>query len=169
MTTGQFQRLRSALLTFFEDLHIRVSIFLTGHIQTQTGAFIINKSRQLAHGIEAPGSLRLYNSNGKWLKTKAFNAGATFTPAGKKPSYGLTGDRITKLGLNLFGDSNADGSVTASTGSNDQGNLSTTIVIFIGVFTKRARLLQWVDFFHRTDDEVFKLFTTRTLKFSSTC
>ena len=131
MTSGQLQRLRSALLVFFEDLHIRVSVFLRDKIQTQTGAFIIQKSRQLAHGIDAPGSMRLYNSSGKWLKTKAFTPGATFTPPGKSPSYGLTGDRATKLGLNLYEDVKGENSVTSTSPTHDQGYRKVCFTVFI--------------------------------------
>ena len=116
MTTGQFQRLRSALLMFFQDAHVRVSVFLSENVQTQTGKFILGKNRTLPSGIDAPGSIRLYKPDGSWLRTKAFKPGATFGKIPKEPAYGIYGDRVIKLGLNMYED--------GVKGANDDNSIS---------------------------------------------
>ncbi|XP_075259480.1 uncharacterized protein LOC142351229 [Convolutriloba macropyga] len=104
MTAGQFQRLRAMLLNFFQDIHVRVSVFLRDKLQTQTGKFIIGPNRTLASGVDTPGSIRIYKRDGSWARTKAFKPGVSCVKLSKEPAYGIYGDRVITLGLNLYAD-----------------------------------------------------------------
>ncbi|XP_065057182.1 protein OSCP1-like [Rhopilema esculentum] len=98
---GQFQLIRMTILSFFQDMHIRVSIFLKDKVQTPNGRFILPKDGQVPWDTEVPGTIRLFE-NGKQAKTKSFKTSVKCQLADKPGSYELLGDRVTKLGRNMY-------------------------------------------------------------------
>ncbi|XP_051892326.1 protein OSCP1 isoform X2 [Pristis pectinata] len=55
---GEFQLIRQTLLIFFQDLHIRVSIFLKDKVQNSNGRFVLPVSGPVPWGTEVPGLIR---------------------------------------------------------------------------------------------------------------
>lgn len=101
LPAGEFQLIRQTLLSFFQDMHIRVSIFLKDKVQNNNGRFLLPTSGQLPWGTEPPGMIRLFDENGKTRET-TFPAGSGNIASTKEGSFDMTGDRITKLGTNMY-------------------------------------------------------------------
>ena len=55
---GEFLLIRQTLLHFFQDMHIRVSIFLKDKVQSQNGRFVLPPGGPVPHGMETPGTIR---------------------------------------------------------------------------------------------------------------
>ncbi|XP_067867140.1 protein OSCP1 [Heterodontus francisci] len=55
LPAGEFQLIRQTLLIFFQDLHIRVSIFLKDKVQNSNGRFVLPISGPVPWGTEVPG------------------------------------------------------------------------------------------------------------------
>lgn len=118
LTIGSMMLIRQTLLGFFQDIHIRVSIFLRDKVQTQQGKFVLSTSFQLPVGIEVPGKIRLFNSRSEKLRTMEFNCGGSYTLGSKEGSLDLGGDRVTTLGLNMYSSVRpSETSVSHATGS----------------------------------------------------
>ena len=60
--------------------------------------------RTLASGVDTPGSIRIYKRDGSWARTKAFKPAVSCVKLSKEPAYGIYGDRVITLGLNLYAD-----------------------------------------------------------------
>ena len=45
---------------------------------------------------------RLYNASGDQVKTTQFNPGGKYTPPTKEGSFEMRGNRVTKLGTNMY-------------------------------------------------------------------
>ncbi|XP_044801181.1 protein OSCP1 isoform X3 [Bubalus bubalis] len=58
LSAGEFQLIRQTLLIFFQDLHIRVSIFLKDKVQNSSGRFVLPVSGPVPWGTEVPGLIR---------------------------------------------------------------------------------------------------------------
>ncbi|NXL18191.1 OSCP1 protein, partial [Setophaga kirtlandii] len=65
LSDGEFQLIRQTLLIFFQDMHIRVSIFLKDKVQNSNGRFVLPISGPVPWGTEVPGLIRL---QGKYPK-----------------------------------------------------------------------------------------------------
>ncbi|XP_076445795.1 protein OSCP1-like [Babylonia areolata] len=98
---GEFQLIRQTLLSFFQDMHIRVSIFLKEKVQNNNGRFVLPTSGELPYGTESPGTIRLFDESGKSREVSFPSTGA-YKVAGKAGSFDLNGDRVTKLGTNMY-------------------------------------------------------------------
>lgn len=101
LPTGEFQLIRQTLLSFFQDMHIRVSIFLKDKVQNNTGRFVLPTSGQLPWGTEPPGKIRLFGEDGKARESSFPSPSGNSLPA-KEGSFDMTGDRATKLGTNMY-------------------------------------------------------------------
>ncbi|GFS17505.1 protein OSCP1 [Elysia marginata] len=101
LSQGEFQLIRQTLLNFFQDMHIRVSIFLKDKVQNNNGRFVLKPGGSLPYGTEAPGLIRSFDASGK-SRNIAFAPGANYTVASREGSFDLRGDRITKLGCNMY-------------------------------------------------------------------
>ncbi|XP_061521621.1 protein OSCP1-like [Phycodurus eques] len=99
MTSGEFQLLRQTLLTFLQDTHVRVSIFLKNKIQNPNGRFALSTS--VPHGMDVPGIIRIFDNKGRQMQQSRFSSGGSYTLPIKDASFGLHGDRIIKLGVNI--------------------------------------------------------------------
>ncbi|XP_033741244.1 protein OSCP1-like [Pecten maximus] len=102
LSPGEFQLIRQTLLNFFQDMHIRVSIFLKDKVQNSNGRFVLPKSGTLPWGTDSPGVIRLYDANGSVRNTTNFPVNGNFIPALQEGSFDIKGNRVTKLGTNMY-------------------------------------------------------------------
>ncbi|XP_053344325.1 protein OSCP1a [Clarias gariepinus] len=103
LSEGEFQLIRQTLLAFFQDVHIRVSIFLKENLQKADGRFVIQTSGPMPHGSEVPGLIRYYNSRGRVVRRREFVSGGRYTSSVRDASFDVSGDRVTRLGTNMYG------------------------------------------------------------------
>ncbi|XP_008271889.2 protein OSCP1 isoform X2 [Oryctolagus cuniculus] len=102
LSAGEFQLIRQTLLIFFQDLHIRVSIFLKDKVQNSNGRFVLPVSGPVPWGTEVPGLIRMFNHKGEEVKKIKFKHGGNYVTATKEGSFELYGDRVLKLGTNMY-------------------------------------------------------------------
>lgn len=102
LSSGEFQLIRQTLLIFFQDMHIRVSIFLKDKVQNSNGRFVLPTSGPVPHGTLVPGAIRMFSCNGEELGRLQFNNGGNYTAALREGSFDICGDRVTKLGTNMY-------------------------------------------------------------------
>ncbi|KAI5947067.1 protein OSCP1 isoform X4 [Manis javanica] len=102
LSAGEFQLIRQTLLIFFQDLHIRVSIFLKDRVQNSSGRFVLPVSGPVPWGTEVPGLIRMFNNKGEEVKNVEFKHGGNYVTASKEGSFELYGDRGLKLGTNMY-------------------------------------------------------------------
>lgn len=101
-TPGEFQLIRQTLLSFFQDMHIRVSIFLKDGVQLPNGRFVLTKEGQVPWGTDTPGTIRFFNEEGQQKSVSSFNVPGKYHLADKFGSFEILGDRVTKLGSNMY-------------------------------------------------------------------
>ncbi|XP_051728194.1 protein OSCP1a [Ctenopharyngodon idella] len=102
LSDGEFQLIRHMLLVLFQDMQIRVSIFLKEKIQNPNGHFVLQTSGPVPHGFEAPGLIRWFNAKGREVRRTRFPSGGSYTSAVRQASFDLSGDRVTLLGTNMY-------------------------------------------------------------------
>ncbi|ESP03137.1 hypothetical protein LOTGIDRAFT_224648 [Lottia gigantea] len=101
MSAGECHLMRQTLLNFFQDMHIRVSIFLKDKVQNNNGRFILPIGGPLPYGTEVPGTIRLFTDDGR-TKNDQFPAGGSYILSKKEGSFDMKGDRVTKFGTNMY-------------------------------------------------------------------
>ncbi|XP_072036305.1 protein OSCP1-like [Amphiura filiformis] len=99
---GEFQIIRQTLLGFFQDVHIRVSIFLKDRVQNSNGKFVLPLGGQIPYGAEIPGTIRYFNEDGKQTSTLEFHVNGKYLASLNEGSSEVKGDRVTKLGTNMY-------------------------------------------------------------------
>ncbi|KAJ7363647.1 Protein oscp1 [Desmophyllum pertusum] len=114
LTAGQFQVIRQTLLSFFQDMHIRVSIFLKDKVQNANGKFVLAADGAVPWSTEVPGSIRYFNAEGQVSRTSHFVTGCRHQLADKPGSFELLGDRVIKLGSNMYTAARAVETVTST-------------------------------------------------------
>ncbi|XP_033635989.1 protein OSCP1-like [Asterias rubens] len=102
LSMGEFQLIRQTLLEFFQDIHIRVSIFLKDKVQNSNGRFVLPVAGAVPYGAEIPGSIRYYDDCGKMIKTTEFPCGSKYQASLREGSFETKGDRVIKLGTNMY-------------------------------------------------------------------
>ncbi|NWU91623.1 OSCP1 protein, partial [Upupa epops] len=102
LSDGEFQLIRQTLLIFFQDMHIRVSIFLKDKVQNSNGRFVLPISGPVPWGTEVPGLIRLFNHNGVETRRTTFATDASYVAPHREGSFDLYGDRVLKLGTNMY-------------------------------------------------------------------
>ncbi|XP_075410117.1 protein OSCP1 [Tenrec ecaudatus] len=102
LPAGEFQVIRQTLLIFFQDLHIRVSIFLKDKVQNSNGRFVLPVSGPVPWGTDVPGLIRTFNNKGQEVRTAQFKHGGDYVAASREGSFELYGDRVLKLGTNMY-------------------------------------------------------------------
>nr|XP_057909182.1 protein OSCP1 [Doryrhamphus excisus] len=102
LLSGEFQLIRQTLLIFFQDMHIRVSIFLKDKVQNSNGRFVLPTSGPVPYGTQTPGLIRMFSCNGEESSRLQFNNGGNYAAALCEGSCELFGDRVTKLGTNMY-------------------------------------------------------------------
>jgi hypothetical protein len=98
----EFEFIRNTILNFFQDIKIKVSVFLREKVQNWNGSFILFKDGPVASGSNVPGTITYYNDDMSIYKEAKFNPGCYYDPPEKEGSYERTGKRHTKLGLNIY-------------------------------------------------------------------
>ncbi|XP_064629355.1 protein OSCP1-like [Lineus longissimus] len=101
LSHGEFLLVRQTLLNFFQDMHIRVSIFLKDKVQNSNGRFAIPTFGPVPWSSEVPGTIRIFN-NGEQVKTTNFRCNTKYINVPKEPSFDMRGDRVSKLGTNMY-------------------------------------------------------------------
>ncbi|NXA50175.1 OSCP1 protein, partial [Nothocercus julius] len=102
LSAGEFQLIRQTLLIFFQDMHIRVSIFLKDKVQNCNGRFVLPISGPVPWGTEIPGLIRMFNHNGDEVKRTKFTTDGNYVIPQREGSFDLYGDRVLKLGTNMY-------------------------------------------------------------------
>ncbi|KAI0208252.1 Protein OSCP1 [Lamellibrachia satsuma] len=102
LTMGEFMLIRQTLLHFFQDMHIRVSIFLKDKVQSSNGHFVLPTDGPIPWGTELPGTIRIYTLTGEQKKTMQFNCGGKWKHIKSEGSFDIRGDRGTRLGTNMY-------------------------------------------------------------------
>ncbi|XP_036371917.1 protein OSCP1a isoform X2 [Megalops cyprinoides] len=102
LSAGEFHLIRQTLLLFFQDLHIRVSIFLKDKVQSSSGRFVLPTGGPVPHGTEVPGLIRMFDQRGNEVKRVQFPGVGSYTSAVREGSFDLFGNRVTRLGTNMY-------------------------------------------------------------------
>ncbi|NXB31947.1 OSCP1 protein, partial [Eulacestoma nigropectus] len=102
LSDGEFQLIRQTLLIFFQDMHIRVSIFLKDKVQNSNGRFVLPISGPVPWGTEVPGLIRIFNHKGVEVKRAEFTTAGNYVTPQREGSFELYGDRVLKLGTNMY-------------------------------------------------------------------
>ncbi|XP_050923237.1 protein OSCP1a isoform X4 [Lates calcarifer] len=102
LSEGEFQLLRQTLLIFFQDMHVRVSLFLKIQVQNPNGRFALSTSGPVPHGTEVPGLIRTFDSKGREVRRSEFPTGGSYSSPIREGCFELHGDRIIRLGLNMY-------------------------------------------------------------------
>ncbi|NWV03434.1 OSCP1 protein, partial [Ptilonorhynchus violaceus] len=102
LSDGEFQLIRQTLLIFFQDMHIRVSIFLKDKVQNSNGRFVLPISGPVPWGTEVPGLIRIFNHKGVEVKRSEFTTAGNYVTPQREGSFELYGDRALKLGTNMY-------------------------------------------------------------------
>ncbi|KAG7235319.1 hypothetical protein INR49_002776 [Caranx melampygus] len=98
---GELQLLRQTLLIFFQDMHIRVSLFLKNQIQNPNGRFVLSTSGPVPRGIDVPGLIRTFDRKGREVRRSEFPSGGSYSSPVREGCFQLHGDRVITLGLNM--------------------------------------------------------------------
>ncbi|XP_046895185.1 protein OSCP1 isoform X1 [Hypomesus transpacificus] len=107
LSSGEFQLIRQTLLIFFQDMHIRVSIFLKDKVQNSNGRFVLPTTGPVPHGTQIPGLIRMFSCNGEEIKRLQFRNGGNYAGALREGSFDMFGERVIKLGTNMYSVSRA--------------------------------------------------------------
>ncbi|XP_071760663.1 protein OSCP1 isoform X1 [Centroberyx gerrardi] len=102
LCSGEFQLIRQTLLIFFQDMHIRVSIFLKDKVQNSNGRFVLPTTGPVPHGTQIPGLIRMFSCTGEEVSRLQFHNGGNYTSALREGSFEMFGDRVIKLGTNMY-------------------------------------------------------------------
>ncbi|TNN89106.1 Protein OSCP1 [Liparis tanakae] len=102
LSSGEFQLIRQTLLIFFQDMHIRVSIFLKDKVQNSNGRFVLPTSGPVPYGTQVPGLIRMFSCTGEEVTRRQFTNGGNYAAALREGSFEIFGDRVTKLGTNMY-------------------------------------------------------------------
>ncbi|XP_051999547.1 protein OSCP1-like isoform X3 [Xyrauchen texanus] len=102
LSGGEFQLIRQTLLIFFQDMHIRVSIFLKDKVQNSNGRFALPTSGPVPYGTHSPGLIRMFRCTGEEVKSLQFRDGGNYNSALREGSFEMYGDRVIKLGTNMY-------------------------------------------------------------------
>lgn len=102
VSLGEYQLIRQTLLGFFQDMHIRVSIFLKEKVQSSNGRFVLSLGGTVPYGTEIPGTIRYFNRDGKEEKTEDFSVLGKYVASLREGSCEMEGERVIKLGRNMY-------------------------------------------------------------------
>uniref|UniRef100_A0A673BJJ9 Organic solute carrier partner 1a n=1 Tax=Sphaeramia orbicularis TaxID=375764 RepID=A0A673BJJ9_9TELE len=102
LSEGEFQLLRQTLLIFFQDLHVRVSLFLKNKVQNPNGRFALGTSGPVPYKTDVPGLIRAFDRKGREVRRHEFPTGGSYSSPLRVGSFDLHGDRVIRLGLNMY-------------------------------------------------------------------
>ncbi|CAL8292438.1 unnamed protein product [Merluccius merluccius] len=102
LSDAELQLLRQTLLIFFQDMHVRVSLFLRDKVQNPNGRFVVTRDGPVPHGSQVPGEIRKYDSRGREVRRVHFPTGGSYSPPLREGCFSLHGDRVTRLGTSMY-------------------------------------------------------------------
>ncbi|KAK7899214.1 hypothetical protein WMY93_020067 [Mugilogobius chulae] len=110
LAQGSIMRLNPALWTGkrFVAYHsvltcfCQVSLFLKSQIQNPNGRFVLGTTGPVPQGVEVPGLIRMFDCRGRELQRCQFTSGGDYTSSIREGSFEIHGDRVLKLGLNIY-------------------------------------------------------------------
>ncbi|KAL2080718.1 hypothetical protein ACEWY4_024511 [Coilia grayii] len=127
LTDGEFQLIRQTLLVFLQDMHIKVSVFLRENLQNCDGRFVLDSSGPVPQGSDVPGLIRLFNSKGREVKRYEFPSCGSYTSHVREGSFDMSGDRVTRLGTNIYSESAENTQTTGAPRMFKQNTQATTV------------------------------------------
>ncbi|XP_051811743.1 protein OSCP1a [Acanthochromis polyacanthus] len=117
LSAGELQLLRQTLLIFFEDMHVRVSLFLKNQIQNPNGRFAMAPSGPVPHGTDVPGLIRTLDSKGREIRRTEFPTGGSYSSPIREGSFELYGNRVIRLGMNMYTENHPEETHTSKASS----------------------------------------------------
>ncbi|XP_049328915.1 protein OSCP1-like [Astyanax mexicanus] len=118
LSDGELQFIRQTLLSLFQDVHVRVSIFLKEKIQNPDGRFVLPTSGPVPHGSDVPGLIRWFNSRGREVRRREFPSGGCYCSSLREGSFDVAGDRVTRLGTNMYCTTSSEDTRTSDSSKN---------------------------------------------------
>ncbi|KAG7271397.1 hypothetical protein CRUP_019942 [Coryphaenoides rupestris] len=112
LSDAELQLLRQTLLIFLQDMHVRVSLFLRAKSQNPNGRFVLPRSGPVPHGTAVPGEIRMLDRRGREVKRIHFPSGGSYSSPVREGSVSLHGDRVTRLGTNMYCESQPENTHT---------------------------------------------------------
>ncbi|KAE8281799.1 Protein OSCP1 [Larimichthys crocea] len=83
-------------------MHVRVSLFLKNQVQNPNGRFALSTSGPVPHWGDVPGLIRTFDSQGREVRRSEFPTGGSYTSPIREGSFDLHGDRVIRLGMNMY-------------------------------------------------------------------
>ncbi|KAK8389925.1 hypothetical protein O3P69_012851 [Scylla paramamosain] len=114
MPAGEVWAARLALLSFVQDVKIRVSVFLKQGLQTPTGTLVLPPPGPVPFGNEVPGVVRVMAGQGEVVGILRFPPNGDFAPPASPGSLDPVGERGTTLGTNMYTTSSEESSVATT-------------------------------------------------------
>ncbi|KAL4629347.1 protein OSCP1-like [Arapaima gigas] len=107
LSNGELQLIRQTLLICFQDLNIRVSVFLKDKLQAANGHFVLPLGGPIPCGSEVPGLIRLFvrypgEAHRSHEVCHLFPSGGSYSPALPEGSFHVSGNRVLTLGTNMY-------------------------------------------------------------------
>lgn len=102
MSIGELLDVRKSILNFFQDLKIRVSVFMRQKLQNSDGKFVIDPSGLVPPGCDIPGEIRSYDETGEIKDITKFDGCADYQGTRQLGSFDIHGNRNTDLGCNIY-------------------------------------------------------------------
>ncbi|TNM93047.1 hypothetical protein fugu_018449 [Takifugu bimaculatus] len=84
------------------SLHLRCPFSSKVKCRIPVDALPCQQSGPVPHGIDVPGLIRLFNRTGREVRRSEFPTGGSYTSPIREGSLDLRGDRVIKLGTNMF-------------------------------------------------------------------
>ncbi len=124
LTVEEMRSVRCAILNFFQDYNVRVSVFINERVQNDDASFKFGPIKELprdAHG--APGEIRTFDKeSGEVISRSLFDPGVEIRPPGPQGRLGIldVGHRGTKHGLNMYANIGASAASAVVESGQDQ-------------------------------------------------
>uniref|UniRef100_A0A673BNF8 Organic solute carrier partner 1a n=1 Tax=Sphaeramia orbicularis TaxID=375764 RepID=A0A673BNF8_9TELE len=108
-TIREFVKDTPAVLNQVEETHrkiievlLRVSLFLKNKVQNPNGRFALGTSGPVPYKTDVPGLIRAFDRKGREVRRHEFPTGGSYSSPLRVGSFDLHGDRVIRLGLNMY-------------------------------------------------------------------
>lgn len=98
-------------------MHVRVSLFLNNKVQNPNGRFALPTTGPVPHGTEVPGLIRMLNNRGREIRRWEYTTGGCYTSSIPEGSFELFGSRVSRLGTNMYTESQPGDTHTSKSSS----------------------------------------------------